>query len=54
MKVLIYEARMRKNMSLRTLAEKTGISKTILNNIGNQKESVHFYSHLILLSNKSK
>lgn len=39
MKVLIYEARMRKNMSLRTLAEKTGISKTALNNIENQTVS---------------
>lgn len=39
MKVLIYEARTRKNMSLRTLAEKTGISKTTLNNIENQTVS---------------
>lgn len=39
MKVLIYEARQRKNMSLRTLAEKTGISKTTLNNIENQTVS---------------
>lgn len=39
MKVLIYEARQRKNMSLRTLSEKTGISKTTLNNIENQTVS---------------
>lgn len=39
MKVLIYEARQRKNMSLRTLAKKTGISKTTLNNIENQTVS---------------
>ncbi len=39
MKVLIYEARQRKNMSLRTLSEKTGISKTTLNNVENQTVS---------------
>lgn len=39
MKVLTYEARVRKNMTLQTLAEKTGISKTTLNNIENQHVS---------------
>lgn len=39
MKVLTYEARVRKNVTLQTLAEKTGIGKTTLNNIENQNVS---------------
>lgn len=39
MKVLTYEARVRKNVTLQTLAKKTGIGKTTLNNIENQNVS---------------
>ncbi|MEG0366251.1 MAG: helix-turn-helix transcriptional regulator [Coprobacillus sp.] len=39
MKILIYEQRVKKNISLRELSSMTGISKTTLNNHENEKTS---------------
>lgn len=39
MKILIYEQRMKKHISLRELSEETGIGKTTLNNHENGKTS---------------
>lgn len=38
-KILIYEARTKEGLSLRKLSELTGISKTRLNDIENEKRS---------------
>ena len=38
-KILIYEARIKEGMSLRKLSKLTGISKTRLNDIENEKRS---------------
>ena len=39
MNIYVYERRMEKNLSLRGLSERTGISKTTLNTIENGKVS---------------
>ncbi|MGX8850961.1 helix-turn-helix domain-containing protein [Amedibacillus sp. YH-ame10] len=42
MKILIYEQRVKKNISLRELSAMTGISKTTLNNHENEKHPQHW------------